>query len=106
MGPSGVPTGLCNNQHRRELPVAARELPVAVRDRLDEESLSGSAHRLIGFRPETDDGSPDIGHALSDQTERFAHVKHAKAMPHPEGDRSWHRRPHRSNPPQSRRAAH
>jgi hypothetical protein len=27
-----------------------------------------SAHRLIAFRPKTDDGSPDIGHTLSDET--------------------------------------
>src|SRR5712692_4105096 len=27
-----------------------------------------SAHRLIAFRPKTDDGSPDIEHTLSDET--------------------------------------
>src|SRR5258708_39055904 len=64
-----------------------------------------SVLRLIGFRPETDDGSPDIGHALSDQTERFAHVRQAKAMPHSEGAHAWYRQPNRSKPPRYRRAA-
>src|SRR5258707_15548339 len=37
-----------------------------------------SALRLIAFRPETDDGSPDIGHALSDETKLLAQTPHPR----------------------------
>lgn len=66
-----------------------------------------SAHRRITFRPRTDDGSPAIGHALRGETERFAPVGHAEAMPPlRRRSRSWYyRRPHRHTPRHSRRAA-